>query len=106
MSMQSLFFNLLKKLDYFSQPIQLSFNEERKFGNYIGGILSLAIYALVISLLFNSGRDLFNRKNPKTSMTSRYQVNSPSINMSELEMYYISYFLTKEFVPFYDPSYF
>ncbi len=46
-----------------------------------------------------------NRKNPKTSMTNVYMVDSPLMNLTELNPLYATYFMDKNFLPFNDPSY-
>jgi hypothetical protein len=101
------FFNLLiRRADYFSQPIQLTFNNEKKFGTLFGGFLSVGIYVLIIFLISNSLDTFFYKYNPKTTMTNTYYVDQPILNMSENQMIYSSYFMTKDFNIFYDPSYF
>jgi hypothetical protein len=104
--MKNAFLYTLRKIDYFNQSVQLTFNNEKKFGTYLGGILSLVIFSLIVALAWGILSDLFNRRNPKTSMTSTYYREAPMLNLSSLNMIYASYFMSKDFEPFYDTSYF
>jgi hypothetical protein len=93
-------------IDYFSRPVQITFDNKEKYSTNLGKIISLIIYAITLSLILTSWNSLLNRKNPKTSMTNSYEVNSPLMNLSELDSVYIANFLTNDYVPFKDSSYF
>ena len=41
---------LIKSFDYFGQEVKLIFNNENKFSTVFGGLFSLLIYCLLISL--------------------------------------------------------
>lgn len=97
---------ITKNIDYFSQPVQITFANEKKYSTILGRILSIIIYAVTLALIISSWNNLLNRTNPKTSMTNSHIVDSPIMNLTELKSIYVSLFLTKDFVPFSDPSYF
>lgn len=95
----------IKDIDYFGKPVQITFDKQKKFKTTIGGILSLIIFGLILSLIVTNGLNLLNRKQPKTSATSIYQVESPIWNLSDSKNVFAAYFLTKEYDVFFDPSY-
>jgi hypothetical protein len=97
---------LTHNIDYFSRPVQITFDNQEKYSSFLGKIISLIIYAITLSLILTSWNSLLNRKNPKTSMTNYYEVKSPLMNLSELNSIYIANFLTSDYVPFKDSSYF
>jgi len=100
------FENFFKTIDYFGLQVQITFDKQKKFKTYFGGFLSLMIYCLIFALIITNGLNLLNKKNAKTTATNLHQINAPLLNISELNSIYISYFYTKEFIPFLDPTYF
>lgn len=96
---------LYNHLDYFSQPVQLMFDNERKYSSVIGKFLSIIIYIMTIILIINSWDSLTNRRNPKTSTTNFYIENAPLINFTKFNPVYIPYLLDINFNPIQDSSY-
>jgi hypothetical protein len=97
---------LTHNIDYFSCPVQITFHNQDKYSSLMGKILSIMIYGVTLSLIITSWNSLLNKKNPKTSMTNSYQTDSPLMNISELNSVYIANFLTRDYLPFKDSSYF
>lgn len=101
-----IFEKCLKTVDYFGKPVQITFDKQKKFRTPIGGFLSIVIFCLVLSLIITNGLNLLNRKQPKTSVTSINEFEAPHLNLTKSKKMFAAYFLTKEYVPFFDPSYF
>jgi hypothetical protein len=96
----------LKSIDYFSQPMQITFNQKRNFSTVLGGILSLIIYCVTISLVMSSASNLLSKVNPKTTMTESSLTNAPLLNVAEQNLIYVITFLDRNFQPLYDDSLF
>lgn len=96
----------LKSLDYFSQPIQITFNQKRNFSTVLGGFLSLVIYCVTLTLVISSANNLLNKVNPKTTMTDSVFYEAPLLNVSEQNLIYTIAFLDRDFQPLYDDSLF
>jgi hypothetical protein len=96
---------LFHNIDYFSCPVQITFNDREKYSTILGKILSIIIYCVTLALIVSSWSSLFNRQNPKTSTTITYKKISPLMNLTELNSIYIALFQTSDFLPFNDPSY-
>jgi hypothetical protein len=96
----------LKSIDYFSQPVQITFNHKRNFSTILGGILSLIIYCVTFSLVITSGSNLLNKVNPKTTMTDHTLNIEPLLNVTEQNLIYVVGFLDRNFQPLYDDSLF
>jgi hypothetical protein len=96
---------LFHNIDYFSCPVQITFDNREKYSTLLGKFLSVIIYSITLALIINSWSSLFNRVNPKTSTTNFYKVDSPLMNLTELNSIYIALFQTSDFLPFNDPSY-
>jgi len=94
------------KIDYFGQPVRITLNRQKNFKTLMGGSTSLLIFSFIIYLIIMNGMNLLNRKQPKTSATNIHQFESPLINITKLKKFFGAYFLTNQFVPFFDPSYF
>ncbi len=96
---------MFQNIDNFAQPVQIIFDNEKKYSTILGRVVSIIIYSVILVLVIKSWNSLLNRQNPKTSMTNIYRVDSPLMNFTELNSLYISMFQTKDFLPFSDPSY-
>jgi hypothetical protein len=96
----------IKTLDYFAQPIQITFNQKSKFPTVMGGFLSVIIYSVTIVLMVSSASNLLNRVNPKTTMTSTVMDQSPLLNLTEMNLIYAITFMNRNFEPIYDPTLF
>jgi hypothetical protein len=96
----------LRSIDYFSQPIQITFNKKRSFATVLGGFLSLIIYCVTITLIFNSANGLLNKVNPKTTMTDSALFNAPLLNLTEQNLIYAVTILNRNFESFYDDTIF
>jgi hypothetical protein len=95
----------IHNIDYFSSPVQITFNNRKNYSTFLGKIISIIIYSITIALIITSWKSLFNRLNPKTSTTNTYRKSSPLMNLTELKSIYIAAFQTRDFLPFNDPSY-
>jgi hypothetical protein len=96
----------LKSIDYFSQPMQITFNQKRNFSTVLGGFLSLVIYCVTITLVISSANNLLNKVNPKSTMTESSLHNAPLLNVAEQNLIYVIGFLDRNFEPLYDDSLF
>ena len=94
----------IRSMDYFGQPIQIKFNSKTKFKTVLGGVLSFLIYCLTIALIISTGSNLYNKVNPKTTMTNTIMSSMPLLNMSELNLVYAVTILDRFFMPLNDPS--
>jgi hypothetical protein len=102
--------NLLKwgvrSIDYFGQPVQITFDRQRKYNTIFGGLLSLGMYTFIFILIVKAAYDLLNKTQPKTSLTSLALTDSPLLNLKNNNMIYSALILDRNFVPVNDPSYF
>jgi len=57
-------------------------------------------------LIITNCLNLLNKKNSKTSATELHQIDAPLLNIHELNSIFVSYYITKDFIPFDDPTYF
>jgi hypothetical protein len=96
----------LLNLDYFGQPLRLTFDGRKKFSTELGGILTLIIFTLITVLAINQGSELLNHLKPKVNSVNLYLVDQPIINLSDRVLMFNFQFLTNAFKPNYDPSYF
>lgn len=53
--------NFLKRIDIFARPVQLTFGGKEKFSSKFGGLLSIVIISLLITLFAYNLRALTNR---------------------------------------------
>jgi hypothetical protein len=96
----------IKSIDYFGQPVQITFDRKRKYNTILGGLLSLGMYSFILILIIKAGYDLLNKTRPKTSLTSLALTDSPLLDMKKSKMIYSAVVLDRNFVPVNDPSYF
>ncbi|EAR86389.1 transmembrane protein, putative (macronuclear) [Tetrahymena thermophila SB210] len=99
-------FSLLRKVDMFGVPIQINFNYENKHTTKFGGIMSLAIVALLLTLLINLLISIINKSNPQVLQEqlivenpSRYDLNNQNFNFAIT-------LLDENYSPFIDESYY
>ncbi len=69
--MKDLILSGMKFFDYFGQPVQIIFNQQRIFRTVLGGFFSLIIYRVSLSLVLSSAANLLNKVEPKTIMTNK-----------------------------------
>lgn len=72
---------LIKFVDIFGQPISLTLNKYKSSKTIFGGLLSIFMMALLLSMFIVTAQDLFNRSNP--------QVAVESVNLKELPEIYL-----------------
>jgi hypothetical protein len=96
----------LGTIDNFSLPVQLLFNKEKSFSTIYGGILTIIIYSVIISLSINTIFDLFNKTSSRILMTNTHYTVPPLINVTKSNLFLATYFFGNDAYPFYDPSYF
>jgi hypothetical protein len=83
------FKNLLKAIDIYAKPIQMTYQGKEKFRTSCGGFLSLCVLLLLASIVSFNTTDLLNRsrtqikKNTIVTQTNSY---SPPENVSERNM--------------------
>ena len=53
--------NLLKSVDIYAKPIQLTYQGREKFRSTCGGLLSLLVIMFIVSVFAYNIRDLLNR---------------------------------------------
>ena len=97
---------IFSRIDFFALPVQITFNNEKKYSSSLGKVISAIIYVITLALIINLSNKLLIRVNPRTSSTISYLTEAPLFNVTSLNAVYASYILTKDFVPFRDPSYF
>jgi len=97
----------IEKSDYFGQPVSLNFNKQKKFKTIVGGILSLIIYGVSISVIIISGWSLISRLNPKTTYTKKNLGTSPITKLKEQNQLFMVYFQPNGagYDKLYDPTY-
>jgi hypothetical protein len=97
----------IEKSDYFGQPVSLNFDKEKKFKTTLGGLLSLIIYGVAISVIIISGWSLIARLNPKTTYTKKNLGTAPITNLKEQNVLLMAYFQPDGagYDKFYDPTY-
>jgi hypothetical protein len=99
--------DVFKFSDYFSQSIQLNFYNKEKFSTELGGLITLSIFSLIVTLIINTGKELILRKSPKTNHNTLYNRSAPMISMNSDSTSFFSFkFIDKEGKPFYDERYF
>ena len=76
----------LKKADVFGQSIILTVNRKEKATTVVGGILSLGLISLVISVFFVGMQDVFYKSNPNISTENRSMPNRPSYVVNSTTM--------------------
>jgi hypothetical protein len=96
----------LLNIDYFAQPVRLTFNGRKKYPTEIGSLLSLSIFVLIITLIIMQGNDMINHLRPKVNQMDLYLIDQPIIDISDRTLMFNFQFLTSSFQPNYDPSYF
>lgn len=60
------YFSIFKHVDMFGVPIQLFFNEKRKYKSYFGAIVSTAVLVLSLYILISQLKSWLNRENSST----------------------------------------
>ncbi|KAL4475041.1 hypothetical protein ABPG74_001737 [Tetrahymena malaccensis] len=99
-------FTLLRKLDIFGVPIQINFNYENKHTTKFGGIVSLAIFALIFVFLINLLLQISNKSNPQV-IQEQLVVDSPSrYDLSDQTFNFAIGLLDENYSPFFDESYY
>ena len=96
----------IRSLDYFGQPVQITFDRQRKYNTIVGGLLSLTMYIFTTVVSIKGGQSLFFKVQPKTSFQSLAMTDSPLLNLKDNNMTYIALILDKNKTVFNDPSYF
>ena len=94
----------LKFFDYFGQPVQITFNQQRIFRTVLGGFFSLIIYGVTFSLVVSSASNLLNKVEPKTTMTNKVLGGAPHLKLDEMSLVYVTAFLDRNYNPLYDPE--
>ena len=100
------FGTLIRKIDYFGMSMKLSFNKEDKFRTILGGIITLLILALALTIFINLSSNLVNRKQPKTNYFEDRQISAPIINLKKMNIILSVGYLDVNFDHLYDPTYF
>jgi hypothetical protein len=76
---------VLKSIDIYAKPIQLTYQGKEKFRTSCGGFLSLCVILFIVSLFAYNTRDLINRSKTsikKNSIVSQTNSYSPPENLS------------------------
>jgi hypothetical protein len=96
----------LKKLDFFSKPIQLNFNHEKYFRTYFGGIISLLICIIISCSVWGWFSLIINKHEARISRVDMYSPTAPQINFNSNNSLFAFNFYAKNFSIFNDPTYF
>jgi len=80
--------NLIKKVDYFSENINLEFGGQQKFETALGGLLSIIICLLTIALLVSQAIILYERNTPNTNQAILF-IESP--RKIDIELNYLRF---------------
>jgi len=95
----------LKHLNFFEKSVELTFEKQKNFKTYIGGLTSLIIYSLILVFAIKEGLNLVERKDPNITETETYHPGAPLINITN-NQFFAAYFMDKEDNIINDPSYF
>jgi hypothetical protein len=98
--------NILIGLDYFGQPVRLTFNGSKKFSTEIGGLLTISIFCVILVLIIQQGGDLLKHLKPKVNVMDLYLLDQPIIEISDTNIMFSVQLLTNTFQPSSDASYF
>jgi len=96
----------VKRLDYFGEHIKLHFNKQKKYNTILGGILSIMVYSLTISLIITLGQTLIYKNSPRTNSVTLFKEYSPVIDIQKMDIKIAFGFFLDYIGRFDDPSYF
>ncbi|KAL4475040.1 hypothetical protein ABPG74_001736 [Tetrahymena malaccensis] len=99
-------FTLLRKLDMFGVPIQINFNYENKHTTKFGGIMSITIFALLLTLLINLLIQIINKSNPQVLQEQLIVENPSRYDLSDKNFNFALTLLDENYSPFIDESYY
>lgn len=95
----------LKRIDFFGLPVALTFEKQKKFKTYIGGLTSLIIYSLLSVFAIKEGLNLLERKNPIVNQIEKHYEEPQFIDIRE-NNFFAAFFMDKNDKIINDPSYF
>lgn len=105
MPLKSLILPGFKKLDLFSRPIQLNFNQEKYFQTFSGGIITLIIFVIVCCSVWGLLSQVINKEKEYISRVDIYSTTSQQINFTQNNSLFAFSFYDENSSLFYDPSY-
>jgi hypothetical protein len=105
MPLKSLILLGLKRLDIFSRPIQLNFNQEKYFQTYIGGIISLLLFIIVCCSVWGLLSQVINKQKEYISRVDFYSTTSPQISFTQNNSLFAFSYYDENSSLFNDPSY-
>lgn len=76
--------NFLLNIDFFGEPISFTYRNKRKFQSKLGGIITIIISLLAITLIYGLGQNFFRRRNPKFSKEDVSHNVTPFYNINNL----------------------
>ena len=94
--MTTFIYNLIKSADIFGVAIELEFEKKNKFKTILGGIISFALYATTISLIYTLGRSLARKDSPKTNKSILNLPYAPLMDIATFDLRFAMGFYTKE----------
>jgi len=94
----------ITKLDYFGEHVKLKFDNQNKYNTLLGGLLSILIYALTLSILVSLGQ--IYRNVPRTNFVTLFQEYSPVIDIHKMDIEIAFGFFLDIYGRFDDPRYF
>lgn len=95
----------LKSLDYFANPIQLTFKNQSYFQSWLGFFLTVAVMILTIAITITTGNQLFKKEKPTVNQNDGYQYSPDNYTLSSNEIPF-TYFYPGDIEKFLDPTYF
>ena len=65
-------FDVIKKFDMFGKEIRFEYLKKHRYASILGGLLGIVLFSSVIVLAFMFGAEVWERKSPKTNISSSY----------------------------------
>jgi hypothetical protein len=96
--------SFITNVDHFGRKVELSFNKERLFKSFLGGVFSLVMYCATFAFVISIGTQFVFRLNPSTTMSTQKQPSAPLIDLQEEDMIFALYILTSDYETLNDPS--
>lgn len=78
--------NCLSLLDFYGSNFSFTLEKKKKFTTSFGGILTIITGIALIILFVVLGNDMFDRNNPRTSISKYLTKQHPQINLSEYDI--------------------
>jgi len=98
--------DLMLGADIFGVVCELEFEKKRKYNTILGGVFSIIIIALTLSLVVTLGEVLIMKNVPRTNISKYYIPYAPKLDLIKMDLRFGFGFYLKNITQFDDPSYF